>query len=653
MTSRIVMISTLSGAAVSHTPPTVPAQPQTWPQRVAMVGSPVWWYEAPDASGAVATVTAGTNGAIVNPQDYAQGTLIENPTAGGSSLALSGLYPNPTYIAFPSLVQSQQTLVLVLQLDRIQTGVPGGVFLYLASGGLGVAGGHEFSLLDDSHGGYKFRLAIADGTPSAVVKEGNTAAQLSAGVPHQVALVREAADMKVYVDGLVQSLALVSGAPTTWPAPAAGTSYLGAYVAGSASSNGLDGLISQAVLFNGVLTPSQIAFLAEHPLIQVVAAQATWTGPSILETAAQTPYSLQDRVHPAVGLSVTVTSQPAVGSATANPGAILATPAAVASVASDTGVSVGYQISRDGLSDNGVLNYTILNQQSAVLPEDLPLPTPTATTPGNTGNFDSLLGSSGSALPGHRITLAAGSYGNKTIARSGTQANPLQIVASPQFGPVFTGLTINGEWVIVSGVDVNGGAADTGSKLVISGSNTRFTRSRVRNGGYMVLIGANATDVLIDHCDIHRSNDRMFYLSEPRNQRRITVARCWTHELLNGGAVPDNSLMFAWNDNNVYREIDHVIIVRLNYIGPGLAAGATFTDWIHDKCTGSCYAFNRFDQNANNEGRFGLRRRLCRQLWAMARALIFGTIWVGTTATSSPTSARRLGGHIIMMIIRT
>ena len=87
------------------------------------------------------------------------------------------------------------------------------------------------------------------------------------------------------------------------------------------------------------------------------------------------------------------------------------------------------------------------------LPEDEPLPTPLTTTSGTTSNFDGLLGSGGTAQPGGRINLASGSYGNRTIAVSGTQANPIQVRATTLHGAVFTRLLITGNHVIVSGVD--------------------------------------------------------------------------------------------------------------------------------------------------------------------------------------------------------
>jgi hypothetical protein len=246
------------------------------------------------------------------------------------------------------------------------------------------------------------------------------------------------------------------------------------------------------------------------------------------------------------------------------------------------------------------------------LPEDEPLPTPLGTTSGTTANFNSLLAAGGSATPGTRVTLAAGSYGARTIGVSGTAANPIQVVATTLLTPTITGLTITGQHVIVSGVTVDRGAAvETGQALSIDGSNVRVTRSTIANGSQCVNIGPGVADILIDHCDIKRSRDLMFWLAAPKDQRRITVARCWTHELQPGGNDPW-SMGFAWNGENFYREVPHDIVVRLNYIGPGVASSEPDADdLIHHKGSKSIYAFNRIDAPNGHllSHRFGLRAR--------------------------------------------
>jgi hypothetical protein len=104
----------------------------------------------------------------------------------------------------------------------------------------------------------------------------------------------------------------------------------------------------------------------------------------------------------------------------------------------------------------------------------------------------------------------------------------------------------------------------------------------------------------------------MWWLAFPKDQRRITVARCWVHELLPGGAE-NFSMGFAWNGENFDREVPHNITVRLNYCGPGVAGAPEVTnDIIHHKGSQSIYAFNRFDVPSNHllSHRFGLRARV-------------------------------------------
>jgi hypothetical protein len=102
----------------------------------------------------------------------------------------------------------------------------------------------------------------------------------------------------------------------------------------------------------------------------------------------------------------------------------------------------------------------------------------------------------------------------------------------------------------------------------------------------------------------------MFWLNDPKDQQRITVARCWCHELLEASSSPDDASMgFVWSDQNIYREKNPHIVVRLTYIGPGTAP-VTFPDYVHDKVSGTLYAFNRLDSSVLWEMRFGLRKRM-------------------------------------------
>ena len=232
---------------------------------------------------------------------------------------------------------------------------------------------------------------------------------------------------------------------------------------------------------------------------------------------------------------------------------------------------------------NAALFGAIAAGQSSAQPPDLPLPeeerlpTPLNTKSATTATFNSIVGG---AQPGDRINLANGNYGLKTISVSGTQANPIVVRSTTLHQAVFSRITITGNWVIVSGVDMNGGSL-TAQALSINGSNVRLTRSLIRNGGRIINIGAGAHDILIDHCNINNFADRMILLADPKDQKRITFARCWVHTMVNGGSL-DTCHAFAWAEENLFREKHEDTVMRLNYIGPGEATVGN-SDFVHHK----------------------------------------------------------------------
>jgi hypothetical protein len=128
-----------------------------------------------------------------------------------------------------------------LQIDRVQT------FRYAVlqiNSGADVAGGAECKLAPDGAGGLRFRFESADSTPSRVIKEGSSTGQVPVGSTVTVNFVHTA-DMECYTNGEQRTLSLISGALATWPAPATGSTFLGAFVSGGASSNGLDVLLGE------------------------------------------------------------------------------------------------------------------------------------------------------------------------------------------------------------------------------------------------------------------------------------------------------------------------------------------------------------------------------------------------------------------------
>lgn len=602
------------GLLTSYPSPVGGAAVTSWTDRVAALiaqGVTVHrWGRSEDTSGTVYNMAVGVDGTIVNPAtgDYAQGALLEN-SGGGSSIGLSGSFPDPTRIQIPTVNQATWELTAFIQLDQVKAGT-----LLQVNSGAAEAGCAECKLISDGAGGLKFRFESCAVAASRVIKEGSSLAQIPVGQTVMLSYVRTAADMECHVNGTARTITLVAGTLATWPAPAAGTTYLGAFVDTSGgSSGGVDCLLGE-FLITSPLTPTQRAFLAAHSRRNIVAA-LNLAGGEIDEGALAENYSILQSVHPATG-SVTISSPPSgigspstsIGSATVGPNAIVYEPPA--SVSSDTPVTIGYTYTVGAVTTaEALLSLTVNNvvvppPPPSTLPEDDELPTPLATkTANNSVTFDSVVGG---AQPGDRINLGSANYGGKTISVNGTAANPIVVRASTLHGAVFSSLNITGNWIIVSAVDVNPNSL-TSNAVTFGGGNNRITRSLVRNCVRSFSFNAGAHDILIDHCNVNNVSDRGFNLADPKNQRRITFARCWVHTLVAGGTL-STCHFFSWNEENQYREQPFDTVVRFNYIGPGEASGGS-SDFLHHKGSKSIYAFNRWVVNGVMSHRFGLRTR--------------------------------------------
>lgn len=581
--------------------PVAPPGTLTFTDRISILqaqGVTVYrWGRSEDTSGTVYTMAVGANGTIVNPVtgDYDQGELLENSN-GGSSIGMSGAFPDPTYIQVATVEQATWELTAFLQLDQAQTA---GRMVMQVNSGADVAGGSECKFLADGASGMKFRFESADDTPTRVIKEGTTTAQIPIGETVMASFVRTAADMECYLNAEARTLTLLSGTLSTWSAPAAGSTRLGAFV-GASASNGIDGLLGEW-LITSPLTADQRAFLAAHARQNQVIALDLDAG-EINEGAAAENYTLINRIHPAAGNTTAITTPASVGTAEDDTNGIVYTPPA--SVGSDTPDTVGYTNTVGAVtSAEATVSITILDSAApeppSTLAEDVRLPTPLVTKNATTTNISTVLSG---AQPGDRINLNNGSYGALTISASGTQANPIVIRAANLHQATSETISVTGSWVIVSGLDITGSFRG-------NGSNIRCTRCLIHGSSLGFQAGPGAHDILVDHCEVYGTVDRMFYLADPKDQLRITVARCWCHSLSSGGSTP-GSHGFLWADENVFREKPHdYIIVRLNYIGPGLS-GDPSSDWVHDKQSDSIYAFNRFDQSGKLISmRFGLRKR--------------------------------------------
>jgi hypothetical protein len=139
-----------------------------------------------------------------------------------------------------------------------------------------------------------------------------------------------------------------------------------------------------------------------------------------------------------------------------------------------------------------------------------------------------------------------------------------------------------------------------------------------------------------------RFRNRAFNLGHPKDQKRITIARCWAHSILTSTdptqpGQDQYSNCFAWGDQNIYREKEIDIVVRFCYAGPGVQGGATENDYVHHKTSLYIYAFCRWDVPSNhnlisqrfgrkstwvgNYGPVGLLRLWDDMHW------VFGNVW--------------------------
>lgn len=243
---------------------------------------------------------------------------------------------------------------------------------------------------------------------------------------------------------------------------------------------------------------------------------------------------------------------------------------------------------------------------SEVLPEDEPLPQAASTLSANTSSFASVYSG---ASAGDHIVLANGNYGAINLNRSFPPTNRIVIRAQNLLGATASSITITGSGHIVSGLDV--GTDGGGARLEPRASSFRFTRGRVTGGGFSINLGDGVSDILIDHCDLRRTEDRMFNCDGSKNQSNIIVARNWVHDLTQVAAgFLGGGDMFGWSSQNIHREKPIGAIIRFNYCGPGEGPDPNIADYIHDKVSNNAYFCNFWDTTGTSlVMRFGLRKR--------------------------------------------
>lgn len=576
---------------------------QTFAERVATIqGQGVTihrWGRSVNTSGTTYTMEVGANGTIVNPvtDDYDQGELLVD-SGGGSSIGLSGSFPDPTRISIATVEQAAREITLFVQIDQVQTGSR---VIYWENNGADLAGATECRVTNDGANGLRFEIRIADSANARVIKLGTSLAQVPVREPVMLSYLINNSDLRAFVNGVEASLVLSEGTLSAWTAPAAGESQIGASLFDGASSGGIDCVLGE-FLVTSPLSAVQRAYLAEHELGTVVAAR-NFAG-TVDEGSSAATFSSLQVTHPTGG-ALSIVTPPSLGSATTALDTIIYTPPAT--VSEDTTDPLTYRHTFGGQTADAVFTPTVTNSVvSSELPEDAALPSASATLNATTSNFNTVYAS---ASAGDHIILANGNYGAKTLSRSFAANNRIVIRAQNLHGATFTTLTISGNGHIVSGVTVDrGSTTETGATLILNGSNIRVTRSIIRNGGEAVLWGAGSADTLVDHCHISRWRDRGFNLADPKSAVRMTIARCWVHDMLLGGNLSSNHC-YAFADELLYRSKQIHAVVRLNYNGPGIPSGVS-SDYIHNKVSRVCFAFNYWDVgNDLLSQRTGLRSR--------------------------------------------
>lgn len=175
------------------------------------------------------------------------------------------------------------------------------------------------------------------------------------------------------------------------------------------------------------------------------------------------------------GLLLTGVSQPANGIATVVNNNVRYVPNA-GFVGTD---QFTYTISNGAKSTSGWIAVTVAAATaSPSTPQaDTGVVLPTAQRTVNVSNNSQMTSALSNAQPGDHIILANGSYSRITIARSGTQANPIVIRAANILGAVVGGVTLNASHVIIYGLDI------TANSTVGAHTNNKWWRNRLRNCG--------------------------------------------------------------------------------------------------------------------------------------------------------------------------
>src|SRR4051812_20270387 len=110
----------------------------------------------------------------------------------------------------------------------------------------------------------------------------------------------------------------------------------------------------------------------------------------------------------------------------------------------------------------------------------------------------------GSAKPGDEIVIADGQYADQKVEinATGTAERPVVVRAQTPGRVVLTGkstLTIDGQYVTVSGILMKAGGADDDA-IVIRGAHCRLTECSIVDGKYKFYVHLFGRENRVDHC---------------------------------------------------------------------------------------------------------------------------------------------------------
>jgi hypothetical protein len=594
--------------------------PSTFAQWLAATNDgagPTRYWPMSETSGS--TLTASIGGITGTYQNAADLELNITDAQSDKWVGFGGAQSSPGHATIATPLQSAAfTAMLLVQFDLVKA-----KHVLLTTAG-STAGHFSVEVVDDGAGGLKPRVWSRDSSGAAVIYVGTSTGTIPVGSACALFYVRRGNGTQevwcVTADGAVSqiSLTLNSGTPPgNWTAHPGSTWYVGTWP----GSDPLDGVARSLALWDVALFAGDINALGSiSPKIQnVVWARDIDAGEVQINTTSAD--ILIGKAHPASGFTPSIITQGSLGTYAINGEALRYT--AGSSPGLDT---LGeYRISRNSAnSPTQSLTITVTSgppPPQSGLAEDERLPAATATLNATPANFDSVYAS---AQPGNHIVLANGSYGAKILSRDFPINNRLVIRSANLHGATFSGtvndgdsqagsgpatLIITGDGHILSGLNIDNGTTFPYNVTQIkNAASVRVTRCIIHGGQILSHLMPGAVDTLFDHnhfdsysfrCVEWEDSTGLTTAAPPSNILRPIYARNWFTNGVGSGLLS----CFATGNNHVSRQFYNGII-RFNYCGPGLSAN----DWVHNKGSGTIFAFNRFEAGGTNfiHNRFGL-----------------------------------------------